>query len=91
MRRVTIVLITIWALLVLASVASAQGGYGLSRWTVDGGGWTFSAGGPYTLGATIGQPDAGIMLGGSYGLAGGFWCRSVPVYRLYLPVMMRDA
>jgi len=50
--------------------------YDLSWHTVDGGGATFSAGGSYSLGGTIGQPDAGpapAMTGGTYALVGGFW------------------
>jgi hypothetical protein len=45
--------------LLLASVVFAQsgGGYDLSWSTVDGGGATSSAGGPYVLGGTAGQPD----------------------------------
>jgi hypothetical protein len=44
--------------------------------TVDGGGQTFSAGGGYSVGGTIGQPDAQaapVMSGGVYELTGGFW------------------
>jgi hypothetical protein len=37
-----------------------------------------STGGTYTLSSTIGQPDAGEMSGGSYGLTGGFWFGQVP-------------
>ncbi len=37
-------LLTMAALLLLASVALAQGGYDLSWWTVDGGGGTSSGG-----------------------------------------------
>lgn len=57
--------------LALASAAHAQN-YTLDWFTTDGGGGT-SAGGPYELGGTIGQPDAGLMSGGIYALAGGFW------------------
>jgi hypothetical protein len=46
--------------------------YSIDWSTIDGGGGT-SAGGPYSLSATIGQPDAGPMLGGGYSLSGGFW------------------
>jgi len=55
--------------------ASAQsgGGYNLTWNTFDGGGATFSTGGTYSLGGTIGQPDAGSLSGGSYTLNGGFW------------------
>ncbi len=41
--------------------------------TIDGGGVTFASGGPYSLGGTIGQADAGASSGGVYELAGGFW------------------
>lgn len=59
-----------------AAIAFAQsGGYDLSWWTVDGGGATFSTGGAYRLGGTIGQPDAGELSGGNYTLYGGFWNR----------------
>jgi hypothetical protein len=60
-------------LVAAAPGASAQGSYDLSWYTVDGGGATFSAGGGYELGATIGQPDAGSHSGGTFDLAGGFW------------------
>jgi hypothetical protein len=47
--------------------------YDLSWWTVDGGGATFSTGDSYSLGGTVGQPDAGTSGGGTYNLVGGFW------------------
>ena len=47
-------------------------GYDLSWWTVDGGGGNAS-GGPYALGGTVGQPDAGTLTGGDYSLRGGLW------------------
>ncbi|MCI0632121.1 MAG: hypothetical protein L0Y44_15870 [Phycisphaerales bacterium] len=50
------------------------GGVDLSWHTVDGGGATFSTGDDFTLGGTIGQPDAGVpMTGGGFSLTGGFW------------------
>ncbi len=33
----------------------------------------FSTGGEFSLGATIGQHDAGVMTGGEFELVGGFW------------------
>lgn len=68
----------LWALLPLLLVpalalAQSGGPYDLSWSTVDGGGYTFSTGGAYTLGGTAGQPDAGALSGGSYALSGGFW------------------
>ena len=81
-------------LLLAISPASAQSGapYDLTWSTVDGGGWTFSTGGGYTLGGTIGQPDAGVLEGGDYSLAGGFWGGALAVrYRVYLPLVMRQS
>ena len=66
------------------------GGYDLSWWTVDGGGQTFSTGGGYSLGGTIGQPDAGLLAGTGYRLGGGFWSGAAAVYDVYLPVVMRN-
>ncbi len=55
--------------------------YSIEWSTVDGGGQTFSTGGGFELGGTIGQPDAQVapvMTGGSFELAGGFWPGAVP-------------
>jgi hypothetical protein len=51
----------------------AAGPYGLSWSTVDGGGASFSTSGSTTLGGTVGQHDAGVISGGSFQVAGGFW------------------
>ena len=45
----------------------------LNRSTIDGGGVMRNAGGDLELSASIGQPDAGIMTGGTFELSGGFW------------------
>ncbi len=45
--------------------------------TIDGGGG-FSAAGAFELEGTLGQLDAGIMTGGNFELAGGFWPGAVP-------------
>ena len=71
-----LVFLALIALLCLVGVAQAQsgGGYDLSWSTVDGGGYTWSDGGSYSLGGTIGQYDAGAEhSGGDYALQGGFW------------------
>src|SRR5438132_9237552 len=65
--------VVLLAALSAAVYAQVGGGFDLSWSTVDGGGGTFSAGGPYSLGGTIGQPDAGSASGGQYQLNGGFW------------------
>jgi len=91
--RQTILFLALTALLLLASVALAQsgGGYDLSWSTVDGGGATWSEGGGYSLGGTIGQPDAGVLSGGGYTLAGGFWPGGAAArYGVYLPLVLRN-
>jgi len=65
----------------------------ITWWTVDGGGHTWSSGGHYTLGGTIGQPDAGYLAGGAYTLGGGFWhggVLAVVLHKLYLPLVLRS-
>jgi hypothetical protein len=94
MRRLRIILTPALALLLSVSLTSAQGGYDLSWWTVDGGGYAFSIGGDYTLGGTIGQPDAGLMTGSDYTLGGGFWgggeVAEAEAYNVYLPLILRQ-
>src|SRR5689334_4397855 len=67
------------ALLLLPTVALAQtgGGYDLTRNVIAGGGATFSTGGAYTVGGTIGQPAAGAPLGGAFAVRGGFWASAL--------------
>ena len=81
------------ALLLLASIAMAQGGYDLSWWTV-GGGAAFSSGGGYNLGGSIGQPHAGALSGGPYTVVAGFWGVTLPPpapapVAQYLPLLLR--
>lgn len=73
----------------LASTSAAlSAGYDLSWWTVDGGGHTLST--DYTLGGTVGQPDAGVLSGGDYTLGGGFWGGAAAVeHEIYLPLVLR--
>ena len=60
--------------LALVFVAAAQSGgtFEISTSTIDTGG-RYSAGGPYWVGGTIGQPDSGVHTGGDFELTGGFW------------------
>ena len=81
-------------LAVVAGLTLAQtgGGYDLTWSTVDGGGATFSIGEGFSLGGTAGQPDAGLVEGGAYALAGGFWPggAALPMgYVVYLPLVVR--
>ena len=66
-------------LLATAGIAAAD--YGLDWWTIDAGGEMWTTGGDYELSGTIGQPDPGVMSGGTYSLSGGFW-GGVPPYAL---------
>jgi len=84
-----IVALTLTVLLAFASVALAGSvAYELPWFTVDGGGGMWSAGGGFTLGGTIGQPDAGVLSGGTFTLSGGFWGPG-GTYIGFLPVVMR--
>ena len=55
----------------LTTSARAQQ-YSIDWHTIDGGGGT-STGSVYSVSGTIGQSDAGMLSGGSYTVAGGFW------------------
>jgi len=47
--------------------------YQIDWFTIDGGGGYSSSGNQYSINGTIGQPDAGVLIGGSNSLSGGFW------------------
>lgn len=98
MKRLTILIPIALVLLIGMSTANAQhtndpaapqSGYDLSWYTIDGGGATFSTGGSYSLGGSIGQPDAGSLSGGSYTLNGGFWAGVSVNYNIYLPLVRK--
>lgn len=59
--------------LLVAAAPPSGGGFEITRSTIDGGGVIQSTGGDFELSATIGQPDAGAMIGGDFELTGGFW------------------
>lgn len=92
--RVRSVRLTLFlALLLLPTaivLAQSGGGYNLEWNTIDSGGHTFSSGGVYSVGGTIGQPDAGSVSGENYTLAGGFWGGGTIRYTLYLPLILRQ-
>jgi hypothetical protein len=71
--------------------AAPQSGYSIDWYTIDGGGGS-STGGSYSLGGSIGQPDAGSLSGGSYQLNGGFWGgASIANYTIYLPLVVKNS
>ncbi len=100
MKRLMILIPIVLVLLIGISTANAQrnndpsspqsGSYDLSWYTIDGGGATFSTGGGYSLGGTIGQPDAGSMSGGLYTINGGFWGGASINYNIYLPLTLKN-
>lgn len=63
--------------LLLAAAATAQQ-HALDWASLAGGGTTFSISDEYSIGATIGQPAAGIMTNVDYTLIGGFWAIEPP-------------
>ena len=78
------------ALLVLAVLCCAAdalgqtgGGYDLTWNTIDGGGSTFLSGGTYSIGSTIGQPDAGNHAMDAFTSTGGFWFNAVSGFTVY--------
>ncbi len=88
--------IVITAFLLLPSLADptsvraqSGGSYDLTWSTIDCGGYTFSTGGSYLLGGTAGQQDAGVLSGGTYILASGFWIGGAEQRRVYLPLVLR--
>ena len=92
----TLTLAALMALLLLSQPLQADEPreYGLTWWTVDGGGGTLrDMGSRFILSGSIGQPDAGPPLrGGAYTVAGGFWPLAAPLEtRLYLPTLLRRA
>lgn len=72
------------------ALAQSGGGYDLTWNMVDGGGATFSTGGGYSLGGTVGQPDVGQVSNLPYTLVIGFWGGAAAQYRLYLPLALRQ-
>jgi hypothetical protein len=91
--RVLSLLLLILAIAQLGVVSvSALADYRLDWWTVYGGGAITSTGGDYSLGGSIGQPDAGLRSGGNYTLAGGFWgglLNGNANHYIYLPLITR--
>ena len=97
MRRLPsagLIAVLLMAAILVSVISAAQvaddSDYGLSWWTVDGGGGSVSGDG-YTLRSTAGQPDAGAMADGAYTLSGGFWGGAGPTgYTVYLPVVAKE-
>ncbi len=87
MKRATILILA--GLLLLAGTvwAAGDGPDDLSWYTVAGGGGTQTGAG-YRLDGTAGQAGAGVIAGGAYTLASGFWAGGV-VTQAWLPTTYR--
>ena len=71
------------------ALAQSGGPYHLTWSTVNSGGYTFSLGGQYALGGTIGQFDAGLLTARGFALSGGFWgSGAVSSQSVYLPLLL---
>ena len=88
-RCLPLVVIVLVLLAVIAPVALAQGGYAMTRSVIAGGGGA-SAGGPYALQGTIGQPVTGVSAQGDYDVSSGFWGRVQFFFEVYLPLLLRS-
>ena len=68
-----------WTVLLLACAGMTLADeFEITRSTIDGGGLMRSTGGDFELSGTIGQPDAGVLAGDNFELAGGFWFALAP-------------
>ena len=76
MRRLVISRILIGSLLFGAAILAEAQTYSIPWYKIAGGGGTSSGstnGTVYSISGTIGQPDAGNLVGGNYAITGGFW------------------
>jgi hypothetical protein len=85
-------LITLAATLLLAVAllggARAAGELAIGWSSIDGGG-ARSSSGAYMIDGTIGQADAGVLSGGRFTVAGGYWAVALPRTRVLLPLIRR--
>src|SRR5512135_752946 len=63
--------------------------YTIGWYTIDNGGAMNVLGETYSLGGTIGLPDAGSLSGGGYTLNSGFWSGVESQFKVFLPLILR--
>ncbi len=75
MKRATITFHAVLGMLTSTAllVAAGEPEFVIMRATIDGGGVMRSTGDDFELSGTIGQTDAGVMVGDDFELTGGFW------------------
>lgn len=72
-----------WILISGPALAQSGGDFTITRSTLDAGGTTEKAEDIFVIRGTVGQPDAGTMVHGTYHLTGGLWStqgRSQPIF-----------
>ena len=92
-RVMSLLMVLLLSLLPVVLKAAAAAGYDLSWWSADSGGGTSIYRG-FTLLGLAGQPDAGLMEGGGYSLAGGWLGGGAapplpPTLPVFLPLLVR--
>ncbi len=88
--KISAICLVLAALLLLASVAWAQGNHDLSWRVIAGGSERLTSTG-HTLMGTVGQSYIGTTaLGSSHTLCSGFWCGAIAEYRIYLPLTVKN-
>jgi hypothetical protein len=80
----TAFIVAVWLLLVIPPKSLLGQSYSLQASAVGGGG--ASQGGGYTVEGLVGQAGIGIMTGGSFTVAGGFW-ETFQIVKTGLPIL----
>jgi hypothetical protein len=78
MKIAFVLLLAAMGLFTAKPPASAQSAPTLD-WIASNAAGGTSAGSAYSVSASVGQPSAGSMTGGSYSVVGGFWAIAAPV------------
>ena len=89
-----LILITVGMGFHYSSYDAAGTGYSITWWTNDSGSTISNSQSVYSLSASSGQPDAGMLVMDEYILVGGFWpvtqIRGTQM-RLYFPLVLQSA
>ena len=89
-RHAVIFLAGLLAVLVLVTVAFAQGNPAIERWVVGSTGGESTGAGDVALNSTLGEPIIGPSSGGSVSLDAGYWYGGAVEYEIYLPIVLRS-
>ena len=95
----TLVVVLLIGLLLVGTILAGHGalaqdsGPAVDWWVVAGGGASSNgSGGDVVLQDTLGQPIVGPSSGdgGQVALSAGYWAGSVPLHRIYLPLVLHQ-